>query len=52
MKKILLSANNCFVLYNFRFGLMKELEKHNYKIVCLAGKDGSSEEIKKIIGDL
>ena len=47
MKKILLSANNCFVLYNFRFGLMKELEKHNYKIVCLAGKDGSSEEIKK-----
>lgn len=47
MKKILLSANNCFVLYNFRFGLMKELEKNNYEIVCLAGKDGSSEEIKK-----
>lgn len=47
MKKILLSANNCFVLYNFRFSLMKELEKNNYKIVCLAGKDSSSKEIKK-----
>ena len=46
MERILLSANNSFVLYNFRFGLMKELEK-NYEVVCLAGKDSSCEEIKK-----
>lgn len=46
-KKVLLSANNAFVIYNFRYGLMKKLEKIGYEIVTLAGDDGISKEIKK-----
>ncbi|MGL6115881.1 MAG: glycosyltransferase family 4 protein [Cetobacterium sp.] len=45
-KKILLSANNAFVIYNFRYGLMKELEKKGYEIIALAGDDGTSQNIK------
>lgn len=45
-KKILLSANNAFVIYNFRYGLMKELEKKGYEIIALAGDDGISQNIK------
>lgn len=44
-KKILLSANNAFVIYNFRYGLMKELEKKGYEIITLAGDDGTSQNI-------
>ncbi|MGL5099005.1 MAG: glycosyltransferase, partial [Fusobacteriaceae bacterium] len=46
-KKILLNANNAFVIYNFRYGLMKELEKQGYEIVAVSGRDGSAENIKK-----
>lgn len=47
MKKIILNANNGFVLYNFRFNLMKTLEKKGFKIICMAGVDSSVEDIKK-----
>ena len=47
MKKIILNANNGFVLYNFRFNLMKLLEKKGFKIICMAGIDSSIEDIKK-----
>jgi glycosyltransferase involved in cell wall biosynthesis len=47
MKKIILNANNGFVLYNFRFNLMKTLEKKGFKIICMAGIDSSVEDIKK-----
>lgn len=46
MKKIILNANNGFVIYNFRYNLMKKLEENGYTIICMAGKDGSIEEIK------
>lgn len=45
-KKILLSANNAFVIYNFRYGLMKELQRKGYEIITLAGDDGVSQNIK------
>lgn len=45
MKKIILNANNGFVIYNFRYNLMKKLEENGYTIICMAGKDGSIEEI-------
>lgn len=45
--KILLNANNSFVLYNFRYELMKTLSDNKYNIVCLAGKDSSSKDIEK-----
>ena len=47
MKKIILNANNGFVLYNFRFNLMKILENKGFKIICMAGIDSSVEDIKK-----
>ena len=46
MKKIILNANNGFVIYNFRYNLMKKLEENGYTIICMAGKDGSIEEIE------
>lgn len=46
MKKIILNANNGFVIYNFRYNLMKKLEKQGYAIICMAGKDSSMEEIE------
>ncbi|MGL4654239.1 glycosyltransferase family 4 protein [Cetobacterium sp.] len=45
-KKIMLSANNAFVIYNFRYGLMKALEQEGYEIITLAGEDSVAEEIK------
>lgn len=47
MKKIILNANNGFVLYNFRFNLMKTLEEKGFKVICIAGRDSSVEDIKK-----
>lgn len=46
MKKIILNANNGFVIYNFRYNLMKKLEENGYTIICMAGKDGSIKEIE------
>lgn len=46
-KKIILTANTTFAIYNFRYGLMKELEKQGYQIVVVAPKDTHSEDIKK-----
>lgn len=46
-KKILLMANTTFAVYNFRYGLMKELERQGYQIVVVAPKDIHSEDIKK-----
>ena len=47
MKKIILNANNGFVIYNFRYNLMKKLEENGYTIICIAGKDSSVKEIKR-----
>lgn len=47
MKKILLSANNSFVLYNFRYGLMKELEKNGYTIVMVSEIDEFKKKLEK-----
>ena len=47
MKKIVLNANTAFAVYNFRFGLMKALEKEGYEIICLGNKDNTSELIEK-----
>lgn len=46
-KKVILNANVAFVLYNFRYGLMKSLEKNGYKIVCVASNDKSAKNIKE-----
>lgn len=46
-KKVILNANVAFVLYNFRYGLMKSLEKNGYKIVCVASNDKSAKNIEE-----
>lgn len=37
-RKILLSANTTFALYNFRYNLMKELQRQGYEVVCVGDK--------------
>ena len=46
-KKVILNANVGFVIYNFRYGLMKALEKRGYKVICVAQSDNSAEKIEK-----
>ena len=47
MKKIILNANTTFAIYNFRYNLMRALEKEGYKIVCIGNKDSSSQLIEE-----
>lgn len=46
-KKIILSSNNAFSIYNFRYGLMKTLEEMGYEIITLAGRDKTAKENRK-----
>ena len=48
MKKIVLTANTSWYLYNFRLGLIKELIKQNNKIFIVAPKDNFSSKLKKL----
>ncbi|MDR3258911.1 MAG: glycosyltransferase family 4 protein [Fusobacteriaceae bacterium] len=47
MKKIILNAHISFALYNSRYGLMKELSEKGYEVVCVSGRDSTSDEIEK-----
>lgn len=44
-EKVLLTANTTFAVYNFRYGLMKALEKEGFEIVVVAPKDIHSQDI-------
>ena len=46
--KIIISANSCWNLVNFRIGLIKNLIKNNYKIYIVAPSDYTTYELKKI----
>lgn len=45
-RKVLLTANTTFAIYNFRYGLMKALEKQGYEIIVVAPRDTHSDDIK------
>lgn len=45
-KKIVLSSNTSFSLYNFRLGLMRRLKKERFDVFTLAPEDNYSEKLK------
>jgi len=47
-KKIVLSANTSFNIYNFRYGLIKELINKNYDVLIVAPYDKYTEKLKKL----
>ena len=48
MKTIILSANSCWYLYNFRSSTIKRLLDHKYNVVCIAPKDKFSYNLLKL----
>ena len=46
-KKVILNANVAFVLYNFRYGLMKALDRNGYEVICVAQSDKSKPKIEE-----
>ena len=47
-KKIILAANSCWYLYNFRKNLIKELILHNYEVILIASKDEYLYKLRKL----
>lgn len=47
-KKIILAANSCWYLYNFRKNLIKKLIFQNYEIILIATKDEYFYELSKL----
>ncbi len=47
-KKIVLSANTSFNIYNFRYGLIKKLVNENYNVLIVAPYDKYTEKLEKL----
>jgi glycosyltransferase involved in cell wall biosynthesis len=47
MKKIVLTSNTSWSLYNFRFGLMKALKEKVFHVIAVAPEDEYSEKLKE-----
>ena len=45
MKTIVLSANSCWYLYNFRSSTIEKLIGEKYKVICIAPKDNFYKEL-------
>ena len=48
MKKIVLSANTAWSIYNFRYGLVKKLIDLDYQVVIIAPYDEYSDKLKEM----
>ena len=48
MKKIVVSSNTCWNIYNFRFNLIKSLLEKGYKIIILANLDETCIKLKEM----
>lgn len=48
MKKIVITINTSWNIFNFRVGLLKALQKEGYKIVCIAPYDNYSKELEDL----
>ena len=48
MKKIVISINTSWNIYNFRLGLIKALQKEGYKVYAVAPKDEYSIKLQEI----
>lgn len=47
MKKIVVTSNTSWSLYNFRLGLMNALKKEGFHVIAVAPEDEYSEKLKK-----
>ena len=47
-KKIIITSNSCWNIFNFRKGLIKELLKSNYEIIVVAPYDECADIIKNL----
>ncbi|WP_233189726.1 glycosyltransferase family 4 protein [Halobacteriovorax sp. DA5] len=47
MKKIIITANSSWYIYNFRLSTIRYLQERNYKIIVLAPQDEYSSKLKK-----
>lgn len=48
MKKILITINTSWNIFNFRVGLLKALQKEGYKIVCISPYDEYSKKLEDL----
>ncbi len=48
MKKIVISSNNCWNIFNFRLGLIKKLLENNYSVYIISKKDNYSDELIRL----
>ena len=48
MKKIVVSSNTCWNIYNFRLNLIIDLLRKNYKVIIIANIDETSALLKEI----
>ncbi len=48
MKKIAISINTSWNIYNFRLGLIKALQKEGFEVYAIAPKDDYSEKLEKL----
>jgi glycosyltransferase involved in cell wall biosynthesis len=48
MKKIIVSSNSCWNIYNFRLNFIKKLLENNYSVYILSNIDHTSNELEKI----
>lgn len=48
MKRIVISSNSCWNIYNFRYNLIKSLIKKNFKIYIFANKDDSYKLLERM----
>ena len=48
MKKILITINTSWNIFNFRVGLLKALQKEGYKIVCVSPYDEYSKKLEDL----
>jgi predicted CoA-binding protein len=46
-KRIVLSSNTAFSLYNFRLHLMRALKEKGYEVIAVSPEDGKYSELLK-----
>lgn len=47
-KKVMLFANSCWYLYNFRHPLISRLQNENYDVYCVAPRDTYTQKLERL----
>ena len=51
-KKILISSNYAWTIFNFRMNLIRRLKKEGFKVIVLTQFDGYENYIKKEVDEI